>query len=194
MIKITAIDCSLANVGLVLFDYDPQTEALTPIKIKLVQTEPMDKKLIRRNSDDMRRAGELLSAIRKFEKASSIMIAEIPMGTQSSRGAISNGVVFGVLSSITLPLIQVTPAEAKMVSVGRKTATKREMIEWATALHPQLEWKRDRGKADGKFVDANEHMADAVAIGYAGIGTNEFKVAISMMLSMKRNAELVSSA
>jgi hypothetical protein len=35
-------------------------------------------------------------------------------------------------------------------------------------------------KRPGKLTDANEHLADALAIGYAGVKTPEFRAAAAM--------------
>ena len=193
MIRFTAIDPSLNNLGLALMEYDPIKNLLSVVKIKLVQTESLMEKKTRRNSDDLRRADELLAGIQSFEKLSDLMIAEVPVGTQSSRGAISNGICIGVLAAITKPLIQVTPAEAKKATVGRGTASKDEMIDWAVRNYPDAEWLRRKLKGKSVLVDKNEHMADAIAIGHAGILTQEFKAAVAMMLAIKANAQ-VSSA
>lgn len=153
-------------------------------ELELVQTETLAGKQVRKNSDDLRRSRELLNAIKAWEARSDVLMAEIPTGTQSARGAMSNGMVIGVLSAITKPLIEVSASEAKKVAVGRSTATKQEMIDWATALYPNAPWLRRHGKKDGVFKADNEHLADAVAIAHAGIKTQEFKSALAMFRSM----------
>ena len=82
-----------------------------------------------------------------------------------------------LIASISPAPIQVTPHEVKMASVGKKTASKREMIDWAYEKFPDAGWLFHSGKLQNK----NEHMADAIAIVYAGIQTNEFQRVFSIV-------------
>lgn len=180
-LKLLAIDPALRNVGLARLIV---TEGRLEVdELILVQTENEAGKTIRKNSDDLRRASEAYAQMQAQAEWAQVIAAEIPSGTQSARGAMSNGISLGLLAALGTqrPLIQVSAAEAKKVATGRKTASKDEMIQWATKLHPQAAWKRLRDKPDGRLLDSNEHLADAVAIGLAAINTPEFRAAIAMM-------------
>ena len=86
------------------------------------------------------------------------------------------------------PLIEVTPTEAKKASVGRATATKDEIIDWAFKKYPNLNWlKSAQSKRPSKLTDANEHLADAIAVGHAGVKTSEFRAAAAMLASATKN-------
>jgi Holliday junction resolvasome RuvABC endonuclease subunit len=187
-ITIAGIDPALANFGLAKVEYDLETDTFSPIAIKLVQTEKRTGKTVRQNSDDIRRASELCSGMHDWIKDCHVVFAEIPTGSQSARGAFSNGTCLGILASIGKStgysgrLIQVLPHEVKLAAVGSKHASKSEMIEWGYELYPELDWFMHRGKPQNK----NEHMADALASIHAGLMTDEFaNLAQSLNLIVK---------
>lgn len=182
-IKLTALDPALSNLGIAMMTYDTEDESLELNLLVLVQTEGTKVKQVRKNSDDLERAIRLRDGMMDTCKYASLAIAEIPMGTQSSRGAMSNGIVIGVLASCPCPLIQVSPTEVKMASVGIKTATKGEMIEWAVDKYPKGQWLYRKSKGKQVLMNDNEHLADAVAIAYAGIRTDQFKQAMGIFRS-----------
>lgn len=92
----------------------------------------------------------------------------------------SNGICLGVLAACSIPVIQVSPLETKLASVGHKTASKADMIAWASNLYPDADWLSCRGR----LIASNEHLADATAIVHAGVRTPELRQAISMLLSL----------
>jgi len=87
----------------------------------------------------------------------------------------SYGVCIGILASMKKPLIQVTPNEVKLAAVGKKTATKEQMIEWAINKYPTAPWLTRKFKGQITHVKSNEHLADATAAIHAGVKTDEFK-------------------
>lgn len=180
-IKIASFDPALSNLGIARMSFDVLTGKLTLESLRLVQTTGSKIKTVRKNSDDLERARSLLSGLRIGCLDCHFAIAEIPVGTQSARGAMSNGIALGILAACPLPLIQVSPKEAKMASVGIATATKPEMIEWAMKKYPHADWLMH--KRGGKLVplNDNEHLADACAIAEAGILSDQFTQAIAAM-------------
>lgn len=180
-IKLVGFDPALSNLGIAHAEYDLETGELAVVRISLVQTEHgKSAKVVRQNSDDLRRARELYSGMSLACRWQNIAIAEIPTGTQSARGAMSNGIMIGVLASCSIPLVQVQPTEVKMASVGIKTATKGEMIEWAMKEYPKLGWMMRKSKGSLVPMNDNEHMADACAALHAGVKTDEFKQAVAL--------------
>lgn len=177
-IRVAGIDPSLNNTGLALGTFDISTGKVDIGLIQLIETEARSKKTVRKSSDDLRRAGEIVSGIHQFIADCHVVFAEIPTGSQSARGSFSNGICLGVLSSIGTVetpfkgrLIQVSPTDVKLSAVGSKVAGKDEMIDWAYGRYPELEWFRYRGKLQRK----NEHVADAIGAINAGVQTDEFK-------------------
>lgn len=180
ILKIASIDPSLSNFGLAKGTIDISHEAfpVTLSELQLVETDTdrSARKVVRRNSEDLERARKLLRGMQRFIADADMVFVEVPVGSQSARSMASYGICIGVLASIGKPLIQVTPTEVKLAAVGSKTASKSEMIEWASKLHPDLNWLVSRGKMTAK----NEHLADAIGAIYAGVLTDEFARAASV--------------
>lgn len=186
-IKIVGMDPSLRNWGVVRASLDVNTMEISVENMSIIQPakeDPLSVKTVRKNSDDLRRSKWLYERMIDQCKGASIAIAEVPVGSQSSRAMASYGICIGLLSTIQIPLIQVTPNEVKLASVGKKTATKNEMIDWSYKKHPEADWKTRKSKGEVVLINDNEHLADAVAAIYAGISTDQFRSAISMIKSM----------
>lgn len=179
--KVAGIDPALRNFGLAKAEYDTETGTITPYTLQLVHTEKRAGKQVRQNSDDLRRAHELCTEVQTWITDCAVVFAEIPTGSQSARGAFSNGVSLGVLASIGSTvdyrgrLIQVLPHEVKLAVTDSKHAAKEEMVEWATNAYPGLPWLRLNNKPTGRILNENEHLADALATIHAGVKTDEFK-------------------
>jgi Holliday junction resolvasome RuvABC endonuclease subunit len=179
-LTVVGVDPSLNSWGMVRATVNLSTLEVGVVDLLLVETDKRAGKTVRSSSDDLRRAGELRHAFHRFCQGAAIVIAEVPSGTQSARGAMSNGICLGVLASSPLPIIEVSPLETKLATVGRKTATKADMIGWATNLYPAAPWLMSRGR----LIAKNEHLADAVAIVHAGIATAALQSSISVLQTL----------
>jgi hypothetical protein len=179
-LKILAVDPSMRNFGMAKFDLPLDTLELKLLKLRLVQTETLAGKTVRKNSDDLRRAQEIAGAFFDEVDDCDFVFAEIPSGAQSARAAYGFGMQVGIIGACTRPVIQVMPLETKRASVGSKTATKDEMIEWAVRTFPSDQWLRARNKPTGALVKDNEHLADACGIAVAGLLTDEFRRSLVM--------------
>lgn len=175
-LRVAGIDPALSNFGLAKGYYDVDAGVFTPDAIELIHTEKRTGKATRQNSDDLRRAQELSIKLHEWVEDCAVVFAEIPTGSQSARGAFSNGVSLGVLSSIGATgeyagrLIQVLPHEVKLAATDSKHAAKHEMIEWGVETFPSLPWRMHNKKVKAD----NEHLADALATILAGIKTDDF--------------------
>ena len=183
-IKIVGIDPALRNFGFAQATLDVHTLEYTIDNLILVESEGEAGKVVRKNSDDLRRASALYGGLLLATTGATLAIAEVPVGSQSARAMASYGICVGVLAACPVPLIQVTPSEVKLAAVGHKQAAKEEMIEWAMAKHPAANWLMRKVK--GALVPKldNEHLADACAAIEAGLRTDQFKQAIAMYRSM----------
>jgi len=179
IINIVGIDPAIRNFGYAQAKLETVDNILKVHNVALVTTEKDTHKTIRRNSDDFRRAQHHTKALKRYCEGMHIAIAEFPTGTQSARGAMSNGIALGVLAGCPIALVQVMPDEVKMAAVGHKQAAKEEMIEWAVAKYPDLPWLKGKVKGKLQLIAANEHLADAVATIHAGILTEQFEQARS---------------
>ncbi len=168
--KIVSIDPSLRNTALV---YSELTDGVVKVIDSVtIETEKSKLKQVRASSDLIHRCDVLHRYVNKFlEKHSpEIIFVETPSGSQSASGMKNYGVSCYLIATLTPRAIEVTPTEVKKATVGTKTASKNEMIAWAFEKHPEAPWI-----LRNEFPLAKqEHMADAIAIIYAGMVTPAF--------------------
>lgn len=181
-IHVIGIDAALANMGLCRATIDWGAHPAYRVRVhtlRLVTTKIQDKKVVRKASDDLRRAKVLHQALQEFcvpvfepsfLAAPKVAFAEIPSGSQSSTAARGLGIAVGVIASCPVPVIEVSQLEVKMASVGVRSASKADMISWAVRTYPTAPWLRH----NNKITAANEHLADAIAVIHAGINTKEW--------------------
>lgn len=186
-IPVVGFDPAFANFGIAKVLLDTTTLELEVVNLNLIQTEK-DKsgaKVVRKNSDDLRRAQEIYAGMVLGCTGQRLAFAEIPSGAQDANASRAFGIAVGIMAAVPIPLIQVQNFEAKLAAVGTRTASKQEMIEWATEKYPNANWIRaERGGKSWKKGDitaANEHLADALAIIEAGVRTQEFKRTLAFM-------------
>lgn len=194
MPKITfaALDGAVANFGIAIMTYDTDTETLDVADLLLNKTEKTKTKVIRASSDDLRRSQEQAEFVRKAIANSAIVFGEVPSGGQDAKATRAFGIVTGIYASIIKPFQEVNPREVKIAAVGTGTASKQEMIEWAVEKFPNAPWRRAKNNGakfkKGDLTADNEHLADAVAIGHAGIKTPAFQQMLSMLRAVKAAA------
>lgn len=184
-LKVAGIDPSLRNFGLVKGTIDLSDDNF-PFEIEdmqLVESESdkKNKKTVRKNSDDLERARKLQRNMIKFIEDCSMVFVEVPVGSQSARSMASYGICIGILASIKKPIIQVTPTEVKLAMVGSKTASKEEVINSAVSNYPEAPWLKVKRSGQLVITAKNEHLADAVGAVYAGILTDPFAQAVSIL-------------
>lgn len=168
--KIVSIDPSLRNTALV---YSELTDGVVKVIDSVtIETEKSKLKQVRASSDLIHRCDVLHRHVNKFlEKHSpEIIFVETPSGSQSASGMKNYGVSCYMIATLTPRAIEVTPTEVKKATVGTKTASKHEMIAWAFEKHPEAPWTLRNDFPLAK----QEHMADAIAIIYAGMITPAF--------------------
>lgn len=193
-IRVVSIDAAFSNMGFAYARIDIDSLEIEVQGLRLVSTEAQDRKEVRKSSDDLRRGKELHTALVEACRGASFAIAEVPTGSQSANACWSLGIAVGVLAGCPIPLIQVSPIEVKLASVGKKTATKPEMIAWAISKYPDAPWKMVKRKGAMVPTNDNEHLADAVAGLHAAVKSQQFLQAVTMLKGMvdspKRRAVL----
>lgn len=168
--RFISIDSSLANTGIAIgMIVDGR---IIVGEIYLIETEKTKHKQTRASSDTIARCKKTYEFIDKFIKKIKpvVIFAETPSGSQSSAAMKSYGITCQLIAAISPNPIEVTPHEVKIAASGKKSVSKREIIDWAASLYPELKWLY-RGE---KLQNKNEHMADAIAIAYAGVKTPDF--------------------
>lgn len=174
-IRIVGLDPSLSNFGMAIGTLDIHSGKVVIERLEIAQTKSGDKKQVRVNSDDLRRAHDIWDLAKPVIDNAQLVFCELPVGSQSSRAQTSYGICIGVLACIDKPLIQVTPIEIKKFVAGKQTTSKEEIIEWAMAKHPEAPWLKRTVKGEETVVAKNEHLADAVAAIHTGMMTDQFK-------------------
>lgn len=184
VISVVGIDPSLRNFGLSKAIIHLDTLKIQVLDLKLSVPDGLEKsakKVVRKNSDDLRRARIQQRAMVEFCQGSQLAFVEVPVGSQSARAMASYGICVGVLASCPISMIEVTPTEVKLAATGSKVASKMQMIEWAIETHPDAPWLTRKQKGEIVPVQANEHLADSVAAIHAGIMTEQFSQLISLL-------------
>lgn len=178
-IKVVGLDPSLNNWGIAQGELDMVTGFLTVSSLQVINPVIPKGKQTKQNSKDLAAAKQLFAGSLQAIQDANMVFVEVPVGSQSARAMASYGIcagVLGALQSMEFPLFEVTPTEVKMAAVGLKTATKAQMIQWATQAHPEAIWPTYKEK--GKLLLSGskaEHMADAIGAIYAGVKSNEFQ-------------------
>ena len=168
--RVLSVDPSLRNTALV---YSELNDGVVKVIDALtVVTEKSNKKQVRASSDLIQRCDLLNKTVQKcVEKWDpQIIFVETPSGSQSASGMKNYGVSCYLIATLRPRAIEVTPTEVKMATVGTKTASKNDMITWAFEKHPEVPWTLRNDFPLAK----QEHMADAIAIIYAGMKTPAF--------------------
>ncbi len=185
LLRVVGFDPSLRNWGVACGTYDTVSQELKVKTVEVVQPVLPTGKQVRQNSLDLESALQLCAGALRFAKEAQAIFVEVPVGSQSARAMASYGICIGVLGSLRaqgIPFFEVTPTEVKMAAVGKKTATKSEMIQWATELFPEASWPYYQQHGQQLLSEAKaEHMADAVAAIVAGLKTNPFQQAVPLL-------------
>jgi Holliday junction resolvasome RuvABC endonuclease subunit len=141
----------------------PKGEILTTGCIK---TAPEYKKQRIRVSDDRsRRAGEitriLLILIRKWNIG--LILSESPHGSQNASAAIMIGIVTGITTAVAeclnIPIEYFSEQDSKKCALGKKAATKDDMINRMSEIYYKEPWITNT-----KYID--EAVADSLAVFY----------------------------
>lgn len=185
VIKVCGMDPSLRNWGLAVGYYNLDTKDLTIKGLGLTNPVIPTGKQVRQNSLDLEAALQLYKGAVATARDAHAVFVEVPVGSQSARAMASYGICVGVLGALraeNVPFFEVTPTEVKLASAGSKTATKEQMIKWATNKHPEANWPTYKENGAVLISEAKaEHMADAVAAIYAGITCKTFQQLLPFM-------------
>ena len=175
------LDPSLRNFGMVKVGIDLDTLIVQVKESLLIETEMDHSKQVRKGSDDLRRCREVVVGLQNFAAGATFGFAEVPSGGAKSASALKGlSMATALLAACPVPLIEVNPAEVKLATVGKKTAAKEDMIEWAIERHPETQWMTFKRLGKIEFNAKNEHIADAICAVYAGIRTEQFKQAVAI--------------
>lgn len=176
-ILIAGLDGSYANFGVARMSYDLVTGDLDVVDLCLTQTEKSKVKTVRASSDTFRRAKEIHVGALPLIRGCQVGFAEIPFGGKDYNAVLGFGITIGTYAAISAicPILEVSPHETKLATVGTRTASKQEMIEWAFETYPNAPWLTTKRGGQMVPTQKNEHLADACAVVHAGVRTPEFQ-------------------
>lgn len=178
-LRIVGFDPSLRHWGIAIGSYDRTASKLTIDDLRVIEPVIPKGKQVRASSKDLAAATQLHDAAYHAAQQANVVFIEIPGGAQSARGALGNGVCFGVLGSLRaqgVPFFELTPTDVKVAAINDKKASKQQMIDWATQAHPEAPWPTYKSKGATLIVNSKaEHMADAIGAIYAGLASEQFK-------------------
>ena len=175
------IDPSLRAFGMAKVRIDLRKLTFRVVDVRLTETELDHSKQVRKGSDDLRRCREVITSLREFTSDVAFGFAEVPSGGAQSASALKAlSMATAFLGACPAPLIEVQPSEVKLATVGRRTASKPEMIAWAIAKHPEAAWMTRKLHGKIEHIAKNEHIADAICAVYAGLRTEQFRQAVAM--------------
>lgn len=185
-LKIVSMDPSMSNWGLAIAYVYLDSDEIEVDELHVISPyKESEAKTVRQNSKDIRIAEQLIEGIIPHLEDADLIIAEVPVGSQSSRAMVSYAMCVTIIAAINnsfLKVIEVTPKDVKL-NVSNN-ATKAQMIEWASKKHPEAPWQYKTVKGKRSIVSTHaEHVADAIGALYAALKTPEVK---NLINSIKR--------
>ena len=183
-LRVVGFDPSLNNWGVASGILDTKIMDLTITDLGLIQPVLPSGKQVRQNSKDLEAAQQLATGALEAAKESQAIFVEVPVGSQSARAMASYGIccgVLGALRALDKPFFELTPTEVKVGTVGKKTATKAEMIDWAIHEFPEAPWPTYQRNGQAIVTETKaEHMADACATIVTGINSSMFRMFLQL--------------
>lgn len=177
--KVLGFDPSLNNWGVAAGIFDTDTRTLSLDKLGVIQPVLPKGKQVRQNSKDIEAAQQLAAGALELAQDAQAIFVEVPIGSQSARAMASYGICVGVLGALRAtgkPFFELTPTEVKLGVTNKKTATKAEMIAWATGAFPNAPWPTYTRNGNTLISEAKaEHMADAAATIATGLESGLFR-------------------
>ncbi|BAR94667.1 ribonuclease H-like superfamily protein [Pseudomonas phage Ka3] len=180
-INILGMDPSLSNWGIACGNLDTSTGLIEFKHVEVIQTSKSKDKQIRVNSADLLRVEPIAERLIELAPHAKAIFVEVPVGSQSADAMKSYGVCIGLLAymrALGYPFFPVTAATLKVHACNSSTASKQEMIEWATKKHPGLNWPRQNGRV---VASKAEHIADAIAAAEVGLKDPTFQQLLKLL-------------
>ena len=168
VIRTVGFDPSLRHWGISQGEYDLQTSTLKIHSVDVIEPVLAKKKSVRVNSKDLEAAKQLAHAIFEVARDAHAIFVEVPHGSQSARAMAGYGICLGILGALRTQgkqFYELTESEVKLATVGQRTASKQDMIDWIVSRHPEVSWSPHA---------RIEHQADATAAIYAGVQHPQF--------------------
>lgn len=192
-ITVLGLDPGLATTGFALALVDPATGRIEDVlDVGTIETRRTQHRSVRKTSDDLRRAKEHVTCLRRIlaGRIVDVVAAEMATTTPYTYPTFSFGVMTGILASLDQPIVEVLPYEVKAAATGNDRASKRDIIAWALDLPSSkpVIWPTSRRSNQlnltyrgERVCKAAEHPADALAVIQAALRTEQFRLALMLM-------------
>ena len=179
LLKVVGFDPSLRHWGIASGVYDLSTKKLEVTYVDVLEPIIERGKTVRQNSKDLSSAYQLSRGAKEAAKGANAIFVEVPHGSQSARAMASYGICVGILGSLRAEgfnFFELTEREVKSGSIGKTSASKREMIQWATTQFPDAPWSTYSKGGVAVISEAKaEHQADAAATIFSGVQLPQFQ-------------------
>lgn len=169
--KIIGLDPSISNWGIAKGTLS-EDNVLKITDISTLSLKGLLNPKVKKSLNNMRLSNLLYTQLKEDLKDADIVCVEVPHGCKSATAACNLYMVHAILGILDKDkdFVLVTPFDIKKV-VGKET--KRDIIEWAYARHPEAPWLMRNGLPQ---LNVSEHQADAIAAIYAASNKLAFKI------------------
>lgn len=179
----------MRNWGLAVCYLDPTDYTITVDELHVIHSNKDSKKARLKSSRDIMTVEELLEGIIPLVEDADVIVAETPIGGRDSAAALSYSICISIIATLNVAytkVFEVTPGEVKLNVC--KDASKAEMIQWATNMHPEAPWKYKTQKGRKSIVSGfAEHVSDAIGALYAAANKPQFFKLIQTLIQDKQN-------
>lgn len=178
------VDPGFRNTGFAIAKVQARSSVIKHvIAVGLINTEGRTD--VRISSDKYRRACELshrLQYVADHYKVD-VIACEFSSRSATKYARFDFGVMCGVIAGLGMPLFEVSPQQVKQAATGSRTASKKEVIEWALEATRQCRGSWPTTHVPNKMglmfkgrmvASYAEHLADALAAIQACIQTPEW--------------------
>lgn len=179
--RLAGIDPGLSSTGIAIADLDIESGRVEVVGLHLIKTAPSGSGSI--SDEILYRSNELRRAVHSYVIDCQLVFAESPTGGRNRQSAYSvSAGFFSSLVGLPVRVVTVDPYEVKRTVLGdlpRSEMDKQAIIKWAMNAHPESPWptyERDGVTYPVTAISHLEHLADAIAVIYAGIKKNKGEV------------------
>lgn len=162
---ILAVDASIRNTGLVVFDNEEIVyhEVLCPDNKKKAKD-------VSTSNFDMARINAIIDRIKElclYYEVDSITAEQVISGYQNASATKALSLIAGMLYAVNkfyLPVKFIDTRKVKLAVTGKNNASKEEIIEAVLKLYPILISSLSSSRSKSGYNGIAEHIADAVAV------------------------------
>lgn len=156
-----SIDPGFASTGYAVWGLSKISSDL--IGFGVIKTEKSQRKTTRVSDDDASRCCDIAEGLHDLIKKYNpdVALMELPISGAKSATALkcmsmASACAIAAFKVLEIPVEFAAPQEVKLAAIGKRSATKGEMIAWAKEIYPHDDYP--------KAAATMEHIADAIAV------------------------------